>query len=1555
MYSVEDLLISHGYKLPQHSSSSASTPAPTPTPTMAQAPSTRPAPSPLPPSYGKHAQMPEGRPGPRWTVNGYEREAGPAGRGGGCGGADVQQPQVGRVSCPNNNNNEPPRDKGPLRHDGEVQGHGDTRSESLTSDSGFCEGPKGAQPQSTDMSYWRRRGQDFTVLMDYADFREHQGGGPAGHCRPEAPHQPRGQEVGSDERQRAAQERLRWAAQTQARSREREAALHRWRMANERKCQSLGTDEWRPAVGFGRQLSESEAERWAHEQQRLHGRTPDGTGVHPHRTKAKSQSLPRMLPPDSLRYVDVASSGQELHRRVNGHPPSPHDFHRAPARWPENGRPASANQLSMTPKARFTRPPRPPSYEVHQQIRGSCEVLSGRDSVLSHARDRTPLPLTRAGDPQLDYFAQDSGPPGYIPPPSYKRAPIMRGSRRGYGEIIVDYRYRGDVYQQMQIAPDGSHWFSRHPAGSWPDPQRERSTPVQRQLYPVYTSQEHPGGGVQYIPFDDPRVRHISSALGGNSLTDADKIRHIRNELPSVTASEPGPDDSAFLPPPLGPFVAVKPKPSSNQTSSHKLDNDNNRWHSDLHKETVDNFPATDQNCNNRYPKSHRPPPSPSSVFQVSALTACSSRQGSSSEHAFTETITQVKKIVPDLGQETNRNSKRRVSETIFCLVSVPIHTPANMNKDKAADQNNNETIPRLTITNTDSVTVRHSENQNMRSQSVNEMPIRSHHSHFHTSSTSSLRNYKRAPLRKEIIDAWALQANEDKELCYAGSWPGNQYRNQETQTTSPPTVMTSPDPQSSPPNRQPPCRVSSDTTTEGSAGTDNSTSYGYPMAGQKDLHPSSNSAFSRLSLTQPPSPPPSQPGPSSPSKEQKEQGAHLPSSPPKNGSLPLDAAEQVAFGQFLLKPVDRRPWDAIGELECINKELEITINKRPNVERCSVSLDDVHSHTSACTKSDPPQNLRTAESQLPTSHSDRESISLPLMQGNKPNGVRIRSESCGPTTDPDFREVRSAFSRPQSTRDHHTHPRLPPLLLHADLAYRQDIPVPQESLLRDVGLTVYTETPGGPGEPIHRSLSSPSPLLHHDLGQPAQLVQENSGTTLVQNSSISKHNPNKELQPDEDTERKAKENLPQPRGEKNIRIHRARSENGRSSRGQGQGSPRTTRLSREVKRSFEDDVFDERFVIITEPLTYKNESTLTDKHLESLLIQEKANALPTVDLSKLYEVKSAKGIPENESMEQRAARILGIAVPVEALGVGDQQEEDKEEDPTHNSSEDIDTFSVEMEIRSTHGEAKQVEEECEEVKEPSLSGLEQDTAASKETGSDMEPTERKSGEKSCEDHSSCVNNSGVDLQQMPVLDVISGNVPEFPPSKLTLSLPVTPIEKLPMCGAEKRNRGAASKLIESLQDKLNSSASSSSTPSGRSATERMARLKELDSVSRIRRLSLKSSDSGGETEPEERDGDPEEDGEKAELKIDTTERQQVEEKGKQLKNEEVLAQQVMRPKPRQRTSRPQKPPLLPKPRSVPKREITLPLSFSTVTSGLEDEEALSVSDSYDPSRVERV
>uniref|UniRef100_A0A8D0DG31 Junctional protein associated with coronary artery disease n=3 Tax=Sander lucioperca TaxID=283035 RepID=A0A8D0DG31_SANLU len=1156
----------------------------------------------------------------------------------------------------------------------------------------------------------------------------------------------------------------------------------------------------------------------------------------------------------------------------------------------------------------------------------------------------------------------------------------------------------------------------------------------QKQLYPVYTTKERPGGGIQYIPFDDPRIRHISSALGGNSLTDADKIRHIRNELPSVTVSEPVSNDSAFLPPPLGPFIAAKLADDVNQTSSSDFDNENNRWHSDLHKEAVDNFPATDQNCNNRYPKNQRPPSSPSSAFQA-PLPRCSSRQGSSSDQVFAETITQVKKIVPDSGPE---NTKRRVSETIFCLVSVPVHTPTNISKDLAADQNNNKTIASLTVTNTNTFAVGLKESPNVRSKSVNEMPIQHYYSHFHTSSMSSMRNYKRAPLRKEIIDAWALQASEDKELCYAGSWPGNQYRNQETQTGSPLTVVKIPEPQS--PGRQEPAQSVSDTTTDNGVGTDSSSSYGYPMAGQKNLHPSSNSAFSRLSLspTQPTSLLPSQQDPFSPSNAQ-DQGEQ-PCSPRKSNSSPPESTEQVSFGQFLLKPVNRRPCDAIGELETINKEMEDTISKRPNVGHCIDDLDGVNKRLDL---------FKSGAHFTAGPEPGREAISLPPMHIEKPNNIKVRSKSFASTADLDSMDMKSAFSRLQANnislknelsilsnpgpRDSCLLPSLSPYN-ESNRLYRQDIPVPQESLLRDVGLTVYTETPGGPGEPMQRSLSVPPPLDHKELNQSVQLSCQ-SRTALVKNSGSSKHNSNKELQ----AERKAKsDNVPPFRGEVNLSICRTRSEGSRSP--QKEGSPHITRLTRGVSSVLKDDDGNGRYAI-SEPLTYKNESTIADKHLENLLILEKANSLPAEDLSNLYEVKCAKGIPENESIEQRAARILGIAVPVEALGVADKQSEDNQDD--------MDTTVVDK-LQSPGEETQQVIGECEQVKDESLvQGAE--TEEVKGTGSvvDHEEGDRQ---KHSSNHSDSENNEDTEIQSLVVLDL-----PEFRPHKLPLSLPVTPDDELALsiCSVERRGRGGACKLIESLQEKLNSSAFSSASSLGRSTPDRMARLKELDSVSRIRRLSLKGSESGGEVDSEDRDGDREEsqvqevveqreeeqdkkteeegakgednpethgklgdseedckhkeeanegiceeeqwqeeeaddmnveialkaenEGSKkvdSELKSEESEGEvelKIVEDGKEKPLEEVRdghntaeisraeatqdAGREKLPIPKQRT-RLQKPPLLPKPRSVPKREIMLPLSFSTGTCGpsnMENEEMLSVSDSYDPSRVERV
>lgn len=123
MYSVEDLLISHGYKLPKHPTSS------TPTEVPASS-SCKPSSSSLP-SYSKCHKILENRPGSK-TANGYEM--GHIMALGNSGG--TRQVQAFDGGCPSNNNE--PRDGNQPKRDAENRGQTDTHSlgESLTSDSG---------------------------------------------------------------------------------------------------------------------------------------------------------------------------------------------------------------------------------------------------------------------------------------------------------------------------------------------------------------------------------------------------------------------------------------------------------------------------------------------------------------------------------------------------------------------------------------------------------------------------------------------------------------------------------------------------------------------------------------------------------------------------------------------------------------------------------------------------------------------------------------------------------------------------------------------------------------------------------------------------------------------------------------------------------------------------------------------------------------------------------------------------------------------------------------------------------------------------------------------------------------------------------------------------------------------------------------------------------------------------------------------------------------------------------------------------------------------------
>ncbi|XP_030630843.1 junctional protein associated with coronary artery disease homolog, partial [Chanos chanos] len=1421
MYSVEDLLISHGYKLPQNNNS---------VPSSHQSTS-------LSSSYEQRQQRSKSRSeiGDKRSghiiSNGYKADS-TAYVSGSSANTTKGYP------CDTESRDRKQRTEG----EG-ISNQGDRRSpgDSLTSDSGLYDGPRGmsSQPRGErDVAYWRRRGQDFSVLLDYAEFREHHGGGGGVRVPGKAEGMRRTPEMATATEE---QYRERQCRADMARARERELALQQWKMSAERKYQSLGTEEWRPAMGVGRQPSEGEGDKWTQEQRRP--RTAEGAV--PPRTKAKSQSLPRMaLPSDGLQYFSMSSSTPDPYGsyRINGHPTrDPHGRHHSEGsgreRWAENGR--SGAQSAPLPKARFSRPLRPPSYEAHQQMRGSVEMLSA--DMTPRSRDRTPLPFTRQ-----EYFAPDPGgsgmePPGYIPPPSYRRQPI-RVNSRSYADAMGNYQYRGDPYLQGPAMAEVQQWFMRQTGMSWPDHHRDgrRSVPCRRQAYPGYNEERL--GNVQYIPFDDPRVRHISGGgIDGNSLTDADKIRNIRNEMPVIPLSEKNPDDSAFFPPEVS-FNSTEPSKSN---LSNCVNEDS--WQRQMQGKTNSNT-AVDQNCN-LYP-----------AIQENSKSPQVSQPSFKQEQGFSEMITQVKKFEPE--ETENKKSRRKLKETMFCLVSVPINLQTTK---EAADQNNNEKEP--------SPTVRPVENTASQShhQSVSNTSSSMKELQTHSTSSSSMKSPQNAPLRKEFVDAWSLQESADKELCYAGSWPGNQYRNQETQTGSPEVSRGASSSSTlihgmlDPP--------SSDTTTDSGVSTDCSANYGFPIKGQKNLSPSCNSAFSRTRAG------------SSSSQPGKAPAQHQPSSTPRSpdlqpsnrGSAPKPQVVEEAFGQFLLKPVGRRPWDAIEELESINKELQDQIGKRPSANQSIENLDEAYQNIVEMNSSNSevggtahgmnPNSLEW-ETKRPISSPDNNLSEQHLIKSN----LNIRSDSDSKSivvTQPDNREVRRAFSRPKGKSPNLNKPQkeediglvryeVPEMLRGDPGSLRQDIAVPKECLLKDVGLTVYTTIPDTVDTGSPAGLSPESPMLTSPSDH-SELCESLPITPSEGRRHLDKHS----LEINTANEQSSVKSV-----SLNNQTHfHSKMENERHNKKDISVSNSSERLPHSLPAKsyyfkfrtdcIHNDNDDETY---SDHLRWENEQTLADKHLETLLSQEKANSMATEDLSNLYQVQCAEGIPENESIEQRAARILGIAVPAESLVVA-QQDGNKLSQGTPNSTESELVFN-----EATENETRHVRRKSEDV-----SGTTMDTHG------EAQNMEEEIG--SGKNFESSVAESSVEVHTViPVFEI-----PEFPPGSLPLSLPATEDMELALSVSGRERKGwSTGKIVEALQDKL---AASSSSPSLGSQTgpERIARMKEVDSVFHMKHLSLKSTNSTEETEEEIVEDETEEEGkEEVEMEKEMREGLEDEKKGEE-------------------------------------------------------------------------
>lgn len=1209
--------------------------------------------------------------------------------------------------------------------------------------------------EERDVSYWRRRGQDFSILLDYADGRELRAS--AGAWRPQA--------LMTAEQHRAERqaqqlwEELSWL-------RDLDAAPGQLRVTEERKCQSLGTEEWKPAVGLGRQLSDGDGDRWAQGQYRL--RTPEGF-FHP-RTKAKSQSLPRVLSPDGVSGRELVPSRPSLpdrQQRINSTvfsgPYSRYIYSGALRdRWCRNAGPSS--HVALLPKPRFSRPLKPPSYEIHQQTRGSAEMLAIEQGAKQKERS---IFYPRGADLRHDYYAQHSAmtgmePPGYIPPPSYKRVPPPRALSVTRSEI-ANLRWKAEALQ-MPISDPG-RWLSRQTSAAWLEHYGYRGASHRKQVPAGH--EEQPNQPARQLSSEDPKVKQISGGPSGTCLKDPDKLRSISKETPSAKILGQSSIDSAF-PSQQGSTLGGDSRKATLSDHDGSI-----RWcNRGMNKKSES--AAAEQSRSQFLPSSilGKPPPPPCKP----------ANQVASETGTDTKTVEQLEQP-----EKSKSNLKKRLSETIFCLVSVPV-TPqlSGIVRDQ---NNNNEKSPDPADSPSDNKTG-HLTNQSLQSTSSAEAELQAltgSMASSKASSRASSKMFKKVPCRPPKI-------NHYKEMKLLGTWPANQYRDQETQT-SPEAEK----PASEKTEAQDPGAPSSEAPPENSGAV--GTAFSFPIKGVKSLKLSSNSAFSLTSTF---------------INQLNKSTAQQPAgSPSGNTEEPKPAAggENEALEQLLLQPVGQRPWDAVKELETIQKEVQNQQqhrdSKQPSVDKCIEDLNEAYKDILELGTAS--NKVTNGSVQIP----ERLKIRLTSQPLNKPSSLRRSAVSW--SVDPEYREVKSAFSRPATKS------------VTFSKQLREELPVPP----RETGVREYRVVAH-----LSRRRSNDGRTVKLDLpDEPIETpLADFSPTTNTTAAEV----PWADRQPMQDAS-----TLTSPPDYEDI------CQTLRQPRDPADGSKGPTGTF----KAGEGDVLHDVSVDL------EAECPICKRELEN---QMRQGPLPP-----LHEENSS-----DSSTNQNGSPPRHIAPESPE---GDTSEEPNEPSPNASGSGPCaETRDVQTDSKDTSCRDDCPERICPEpvalgaADEHRAAGaltdaeLEQEVAplaaspeADKETpevdfecGAEDNPKPGETQEQQKKAFSFPEHRPGLWTH----LGRDHTGLPEFPPDRLPLSVPPNMDRRLSLSlEGERRGRGTLHRL-EMLQNKL-------AISPGRVAVERLARMREVDIMYRMRRLSIKSSDSAegeGEAEaPEEPHSSP--------------------------------------------------------------------------------------------------
>ncbi|KAM3929586.1 junctional cadherin 5-associated protein [Leptodactylus fuscus] len=1082
-----------------------------------------------------------------------------------------------------------------------------------------------------DIQYWRRRGQDFSVLLNHGN-------------------RPPGENIASSS-----------------------DIEGKWKCNFiDKNCKEFhntvteNVDQVKQKVRVSPKSSESQMSDGSSEKLEFSPLTfEDSPFLGPN--KQKSQLMPKVSPEGSCHMAISSTTGDSSFVKENKIPS-------------QDKYVVQQDFKSSFLKPKYSRPSKPPSYEVHQQTWGAVDVAETQDSQQKEEHNSSPKVLEA---PQESCF-HDSGmePPHYIPPPSYKSPPLLHAANQPYKKVPRSSDcIRQNILVEKTSTSDKKPTCCLGNNGPFTKPTNHRHS-------------EHCKHSVQYIPFDDPRIKHIAGAPEAEKHNHSKKHNdHFRLEQSSKESNfRKREQDSAFINPRNAGHHFVK-----REGIKHK------QW---LH------ITIPDQMC---YPLPEN----------RDGATACSLPEDSEPTHKLSlkkthsdsacETVTKVKKFEPESFVFSKKSSKRKLNETIFCLVSIPVKADSATSDMSKSNNHVADNVDRMNM-------LKHSNGgpheQRLLSASSSDLELQTLTGSMNNNTELLKQGQSKTEENKQANDLRSGEQRKHKELTYSGSWPGDQYKDQQTQTVFT-DIPTSPLYNGT---KESELENKSQFVPTGALGDprrlpENAKPNIFGIKGQVNFTPSTNSAFSRTSLllTQIPRTQPSQsfdlPNASPDGKEKivKCEKNEFEEESPCN--------KKEIFGQFLLKPVNRRPWDAISELESMNKEFQ--------QQDGSTSTND----------------------------------------GEK-NVVKEQSR----VTQVDFPSTRTALRREMLSNNRH-------------IIEIEEIPL-FEVLQNQSKLDSWCSD----------KLSSHNSEVGGEVCKASKIAEvKNKAVKLLDGCLMG------------ETQGQTKK-----AGDKVATNTGALTKSEHELPGQTHVSKILNNKKQQSKdvglHHFKEDktCFDHTFFDIVKVSCAKF-GQLGDNMIRKLSLADRNHGRSVPDLSKqfistsrngdFYEEHNYLDIPENESLHERAARILGIDVADDCL-------------VSNGSSE---TQSPENVLPS--------------------SGLQPDkTTREKKVSEIFFPTKETTGVFKSVLHLPLDNEKAaeklkaIDQRQDP--SFLCQSISEHSETNVTSS-------------AEKRVRNP-SKRIETLQGKL------ACTPV-RTAVDRLARMKEVDSVSRMRRLSIKSTDSGDE------------------------------------------------------------------------------------------------------------